>query len=148
MYDSLICYSWGRLKLKIQSVAEKFGCIVLAVNPNYTSQTCSNCSHVDSASRNPEKFVWTHCGFIVDADHQASVNIGMKGLELLGISPSKLLVDNQKVTAKSELTDLRNQDKSMALVVEPSNPLQLSLFEWINGQVTGCSESPTIARRV
>ncbi|WP_439637900.1 zinc ribbon domain-containing protein [Spirulina sp.] len=69
MYDSLICYSWGRLKLKIQSVAEKFGCIVLAVNPNYTSQTCSNCSHVDSASRNPEKFVWTHCGFIVDAEH-------------------------------------------------------------------------------
>ncbi|WP_417158812.1 zinc ribbon domain-containing protein, partial [Spirulina subsalsa] len=43
----------------MQSVAEKFGCIVLAVNPKYTSQTCSNCSHVDSASRNPEKFVWT-----------------------------------------------------------------------------------------
>ncbi|WP_342597415.1 transposase [Cyanobacterium aponinum UTEX 3222] len=140
--------SWGELKLKIQSVAEKFGCIVLEVNPKFTSQTCSNCGHVDSANRNKEKFVCTNCGFIADADNQASVNIGIKGLEILGISQSKLLVDNQKVTAKSEVTDLRNQDKSMTLVVEPSNPLQLSLFEWINGQVTGCSESPTIARRV
>ena len=140
--------SWGELKLKIQSVAEKFGCMVLEVNPKFTSQTCSNCGHVDSASRNKEKFVCTNCGFIADADNQASVNIGMKGLQILGISPSKLLVENQKVTAKSESTDLRNQEKSMTLVVEPSNPRQLNLFEWINGQVIGCSESPTIARRV
>jgi len=53
-------------------------------------------------------------------------NIGLHGLEILGISQSKLLVEHQKVTAKSELTDLRNQEKSMALVVEPSNPVQLN----------------------
>lgn len=140
--------SWGELKLKIQSVAEKFGCIVLEVNPQFTSQTCSHCGYVDSANRNKEKFVCTNCGFIADADNQASVNIGMKGLEILGISQSKLLVEHQKVTAKSELTDSRNREKSMTLVVEPSNPVQLSLFQWSNGQVIGCSESPTIARRV
>jgi putative transposase len=82
--------SWGNLKLKIQSVAEKFGCIVLDVNPKYTSQTCSNCGHVDSASRNKEKFVCTNCGFIADADNQAAINIGKKGLEILGLSLSKL----------------------------------------------------------
>lgn len=117
--------SWGELKLKIQSVAEKFGCIVLEVNPKFTSQTCSDCGHVDSASRNKEKFVCTNCGFIADADNQASINIGMKGLEILGISPSKLLVDNQKVTAKPEITGSSNREiKSTANPVEPSNPLQ------------------------
>jgi putative transposase len=140
--------SWGELTLKIQSVAEKFGCIVLKVNPKFTSQTCSNCGHVDSASRNKEKFVSTNCGFIADADNQASINIGKKGIETLNLSMSKLLREPQKVTAKSELSDSRNRETSMTLVVEPSNPLQLNLFEWSNGQVIGCSESPAIARRV
>jgi putative transposase len=140
--------SWGELTLKIQSVAEKFGCIVLKVNPKFTSQTCSNCGHIDSASRNKEKFVCTNCGFIADADNQASINIGKKGIEILNLSMSKLLREPQKVTAKSELSDSRNRETSMTLVVEPSNPLQLNLFEWSNGQVIGCSESPTIARRV
>lgn len=130
--------SWGELTLKIQSVAEKFGCRVLEVNPKFTSQTCSNCGHVDSASRNKEKFVCTNCGFIADADNQASINIGKKGLEILGISPSKLLVEHQKVTAKSELTDSRNRETSMMLVVEPSNPVQLALFQWSKGQAIGC----------
>ncbi|WP_308255726.1 zinc ribbon domain-containing protein, partial [Geminocystis sp. GBBB08] len=43
---------------------------VLNVNPKFTSQTCSNCGHVDSANRNKEKFVCTNCGFIADADNQ------------------------------------------------------------------------------
>lgn len=94
--------SWGELVLKIQSVAEKFGCIVLKVNPKFTSQKCSNCGHIDKNSRNKEKFVCTNCGFIADADNQASVNIGKKGLEILNLSMSKLLVEHQKVTAKVE----------------------------------------------
>jgi len=54
-----------------------------------------------------------------------------------------LLRVTQKVTAKSEATGFtsNSKDKSTALAVEPSNPLQLSLFEWINGQAIGCSES-------
>jgi putative transposase len=81
------------------------------------------------------------------------VNIGMKGLEILGINPSKLL--HQEVTTKSELTDLarNSQEISIALAVEPSNPQQLilpyvrteGLFEWRNGGVIPCSESPVTA---
>ena len=108
--------SWANLKLKIQSVADKFGCIVLEVNPKFTSQTCSNCGQVDSASRNKEKFVCTNCGFIADADNQAAINIGKKGLEFLGLSLSKLLGVTQKVTLKSEQTGLtsNSQETSMA----------------------------------
>jgi putative transposase len=62
---------------------------------------------------------------------------------LLNSVNSYLLGVTQEVTAKSEATGFtsNSKDKSTALAVEPSNPLQLSLFEWINGQVIGCSES-------
>jgi putative transposase len=131
--------SWGELVFKIESVAEKFGSIVLKVNSKFTSQKCSNCGYIDSANREKEKFVCTNCGFIADADNQASINIGKKGIEILNISVSKLLGVTQKVTAKSELTgSTKHRDKSMALAVEPSNPRQLCLFEWMNGQVIGC----------
>ncbi|PSF28551.1 transposase [Aphanothece hegewaldii CCALA 016] len=137
--------SWGELKLKIHSVAEKFGCIVVEVDPKWTSLKCSNCGHIDRENRQGEKFACTNCSHLADADNQAAINIGKKGIELLNLSISKLLGVTQEVTAKSESTGLTNsQEISMALAVEPSNPRQLSLFEWMNGQVIGCSESPTI----
>lgn len=50
-------FSWGELKLKIYSVAEKFGCIVLEINPKFTSQTCSHCGNcqVIGCSESPVK---------------------------------------------------------------------------------------------
>lgn len=133
--------SWGELKLKIQSVAEKFGCIVVEVDPKYTSQQCSNCGHIDKDNRDKEKFVCTNCGHIADADNQAATNIGKKGIELLNLSISKLLRVTQKVTAKPESTGMTDkcQEKLVPLGTEPSNPQQLNLFEWMNGQVIGCS---------
>ena len=137
--------SWGELKLKIQSVAEKFGCIYLEVNPKFTSQKCSNCGHIEKANRNKEKFVCVNCGFIADADNQASINIGKKGIEFLNLSLTKLLGVPQKVTSTSELTGVaRNSlEKSVSLEIEDgANPLQLTLFEWRDGQATGYPESP------
>ena len=128
--------SWGNLVQKIETVAEKFGSIVLKVNPKLTSQKCSHCGHIEKENRNKERFLCINCGFLADADIQASVNIGEKGLEILGVSPSKLLRDTQKVTTTSESTGATHdsREKSMTLVVEPSNPhVQLNLFEWMNG---------------
>ena len=73
--------------------------------------------------------------------HQPSV----KGLETLGVSPSKLLGVPQKVTPKPEMTGSRNREKSVSLEVEPGNPQQLNLFEWRNGEAILHSESPVIA---
>lgn len=132
--------SWGELIFKIKSVAEKFGLVVLEVDPKFTSQTCSHCGHRDSESRDKEKFVCTQCGFIADADNQASINIGRKGLKILGISPSKLLVVHQKVTSIPEKTGTirNNREKSVSLEIEPTNPVQLELFQWRNGQAIVC----------
>jgi putative transposase len=61
-----------------------------------------------------------------------------RGIDILGISLDALLAVSQKVTGTSESTDARNRDISEVLASEPTNPLQLSLFEWMNGRVIGC----------
>ncbi|WP_048753014.1 RNA-guided endonuclease InsQ/TnpB family protein, partial [Crocosphaera watsonii] len=130
--------SWGNLIEKIESVAAKFGSICLKVNPKFTSQKCSHCGHIQKENRNKERFLCLNCGFLADADVQASVNIGTKGLETLGISQSRLLMVNQKVTPKPELTGSSHRETSVSLEIEPGNPQQLSLFEWVNGEVIPC----------
>ncbi len=130
--------SWGNLKLKIQSVAAKFGCICLDVNPKFTSQKCSHCGHIQKENRNKERFLCFNCGFLADADIQASLNIGIKGLETLGIGQSKLLRVTEEVTPKPEMTGSRNGEISVSLEVEPGNLQQLSLFEWVNGEAIPC----------
>ncbi len=128
--------AWGELKLKTKAVAAKLGLIVAEVNPRFSSQQCSCCGHIDKANRDKERFLCTECGYVEDADIQASLNLLNRGLKQLGISPTQLRAVRPKVTA---------QDISLALVNEPSNPRQLSLFEWRNGRVIGCSDSATIA---
>ncbi|HEY5236253.1 MAG TPA: transposase, partial [Rhabdochlamydiaceae bacterium] len=67
----------GFLKQKCQ----EFGSVYIEVNPAYTSQTCSKCSHVDKGSRlDQEHFECTKCGFELNADHNAAINILNKGL--------------------------------------------------------------------
>ncbi len=111
---------------------------MLEVNPKFTSQKCSHCGHIEKENRKKERFLCLNCGFFEDADVQASVNIGMKGIEILGLNPNKLLVVHQEVTAMAESTAMRNQEKSVSLETEPSNPRQLELFEWRNGQAIVC----------
>ncbi|CCQ58959.1 Transposase, IS605 OrfB [Crocosphaera watsonii WH 0005] len=79
-----------------------------------------------------------NCGFLADADIQASINIGIKGLKTLGISQSKLLMVNQKVTPKPEMTGSSDREISVSLEIEPGNPQQLNLFEWVNGEAIPC----------
>ena len=84
--------------------------------------------------------LWTYnCNFLADADNQAAINIGRKGLETLGLSQSKLRVVNPKVTSMSELTDAisNNRETSVSVETEPTNPVQLSLFKWMNCQEIG-----------
>ncbi len=128
--------AWGEFKLKTKAVAAKLGLIVAEVDPKFSSQQCSFCGYISPLNRDKEKFLCEECGFFSDADTQASYNLLNRGLKTLGISPSQLRGVPSKVTLK---------DKSPRLLGEPKNPRQLCLFEWRNGQVTGCSDSATIA---
>ena len=119
--------AWGELKLKTKAVAEKLGLIFTEVNPRFSSQECNCCGHVSKANRKKERFLCEVCGYMEDADTQASLNLLDRGLKQLGINPNQLRAVRPKVTLKESC---ESQETSPTLVSEPKNPRQLILFEW------------------
>ena len=119
--------AWGELKLKTKVVAEKLGLIFTEVNPRFSSQECNCCGHVSKANRKKERFLCEVCGYVEDADTQASLNLLDRGLKQLGINPNQLRAVRPKVTLKESC---ESQETSPTLVSEPKNPRQLILFEW------------------
>ena len=77
-FDNAILRNWSYYELQnmVEYKADRIGIKVRYVNPAYTSQTCSGCGHVDKENRQTqEKFVCTKCGFELNADHNAAINI-------------------------------------------------------------------------
>ena len=77
-FDNTVLRNWSYYQLQqyIEYKAEREGIKVRYVDPAYTSQTCARCGHVDKENRQTqEKFTCTKCGFELNADHNASINI-------------------------------------------------------------------------
>jgi putative transposase len=67
------------IKQKLSDFEERFDIKITQVNPAYTSQTCSNCGYVDKRNRkSQEKFECLICGKKINADVNASRNIGIR----------------------------------------------------------------------
>ncbi len=67
------------IKQKLQDFEERFGVEITYVNPAYTSQTCNSCGYVDKRNRKiQEKFECLMCGRKINADVNASRNIGVR----------------------------------------------------------------------
>ena len=64
---------------KIERACEENGIKLVKVSPAYTSQTCSLCGCIDKESRNKESFRCVSCGYEIDADYNASINIRNRG---------------------------------------------------------------------
>ena len=73
-------WSYEKCMFKFESLCEENGINLVKVSPAYTSQTCSSCGHVDRNSRQGESFECTRCGYILDADYNAAVNIYNRGI--------------------------------------------------------------------
>lgn len=77
-FNNAILRNWSYYQLQqyIEYKAEREGIKVRYIDPAYTSQTCARCGHVDKENRQTqEKFICTKCGFELNADHNASINI-------------------------------------------------------------------------
>lgn len=73
---SILNQGWGAFATKLAYKLEERGGSLVKVNPAYSSQTCSDCGAVDSASRkNQADFACTSCGFAANADHNAAIII-------------------------------------------------------------------------
>jgi putative transposase len=104
--------SWYGLTQKIEYVAVKSGKKLYRVNPQYTSQTCSRCKHVDKDSRNGEKFICTNCGHIDDANLQAARNVRTKAIESYGLTIAR-----------------KTRVRLKMVRVDCSEPVQSSIFD-------------------
>ncbi|HFL3638040.1 TPA: RNA-guided endonuclease TnpB family protein [Clostridioides difficile] len=69
-------WSYYELQEMIKYKADRVGIKVKYVNPAFTSQTCSECGHVDKENRETQaKFKCLECGFEANADYNAARNI-------------------------------------------------------------------------
>lgn len=77
-FSNYILRNWSYYELQnfIKYKGDREGIIVRYVDPAYTSQQCSICGHIDKENRQTqEKFKCVKCGFELNADHNASINI-------------------------------------------------------------------------
>ena len=72
--------SWGIIKDQLIYKAENAGRKLVLVNPQYTSQTCSNCGVIEASNRNKKEYNCFDCGYSGDADINAAKNILNKAL--------------------------------------------------------------------
>jgi ribosomal protein S27E len=63
--------SWVQFRKMLEYKAKWYGKTVIAVNPQYTSQTCNKCGHVAKENRKTQsEFECVACGHIVAASSQ------------------------------------------------------------------------------
>ena len=73
---SILDQGWSAFRRQLEYKQGWLGGTVVAVPPQYTSQRCSCCGHVDAANRpSQERFVCVSCGHEAHADVNAAKNI-------------------------------------------------------------------------
>ena len=81
---SLSHWNYKAIFDKLNSYCEDLGVQVITINPTYTSQRCSSCGWTRKSNRKGKLFKCGQCGFTLDADLNASRNIALPDLPVLG----------------------------------------------------------------
>jgi len=71
-------WAFRRLVEYVQYKAPKRGVSVETVEPQHTSQRCSKCGFTHENNRDGEHFECLSCGYRINADYNASKNIGLR----------------------------------------------------------------------
>jgi len=78
--------SWSAFFSQVHSKAAEAGRLYIAVNPVYTSQTCSRCGHRQKMPLSERVFACPCCHVQLDRDLNAALNIRALGPQGLGLS--------------------------------------------------------------
>jgi putative transposase len=81
---SIADVSWSMFFTRLLAKAEEAGRQVVRVNPAYTSQTCSGCSHRQPMPLSVRVYECPHCGLVIHRDHNASLNILTDAIHAVG----------------------------------------------------------------
>ena len=95
--------SWVNFTQMLQYKAESAGCVAVAVNPQYTTMTCSNCRNVQKVSISQRTFICEKCGMKKDRDINASINILKRATE--GHSGSQACGDNVRPSVREAVAE-------------------------------------------
>ena len=84
MRQALSLWAFYQLRQFIEYKARAAGVLVIYIDPRNTSRTCSKCGHVDKKSRrDQEHFVCTACGYALNANINAALNIARRGAAVI-----------------------------------------------------------------
>ena len=72
---TLNSWSFYQLQMMIEYKAKKLGIPIFYVEPQYTSQRCSDCGHIEKTNRKGKLFQCVECGKVENADVNAGFNI-------------------------------------------------------------------------
>lgn len=73
--------SWSMFRQWVEYFGKVFGKVTVAVPPQYTSQKCSTCGAIVKKSLSERTHQCSHCGTVLDRDHNAALNILAIGLK-------------------------------------------------------------------
>ncbi|HEY9874926.1 MAG TPA: transposase [Candidatus Obscuribacterales bacterium] len=76
--------AWSAFRDWLEYFGKVFGVATVAVPPHYTSQNCSNCGEVVKKSLSTRTHKCSHCGFVLDRDWNAAINILELALRTVG----------------------------------------------------------------
>jgi putative transposase len=109
---SLLDVAPYQIRQMLEYKAAWYGSTVIAVNPAYTSQTCSLCGCVDARSRlSQSEFCCVACGHVDNADINAAKNILNKGLT--GGLPGRACGSNRVAGRKQERCAARRRSSAL-----------------------------------
>ena len=76
--------SWSMFRDWVEYFGKVFGKVTVAGPPHYTSQNCSTCGTTVKKSLSERTHQCSHCGTVLDRDHNAALNILAIGLNRVG----------------------------------------------------------------
>ena len=99
IHKYLMYIAIGKFFRMLEYKAQLYGRTLIKVEPKDTSKTCSNCGYIYHELKLSSKtFRCPKCGFRIDRDLNASINILKRGLEL--IAPSAGQVEYRREMAR------------------------------------------------
>ena len=100
---AILDQGWFEFRRQLQYKLEWLGGKLFAVPPQYTSQTCPECGHINKENRKTQaSFVCVQCGFQENADVVGAMNVLRAGLARIACEVSGAVMPPAAGTHRSE----------------------------------------------
>ena len=109
-----VSWSYYDLEQKLKYKAQRNSCLVISVDPRYTSQCCPKCGHIEKSNRNKKLhcFCCRNCGYRSNDDRIGAMNLFNLGLNWI-----------KEQTECSESTSLQTGVQSITPRCNDSQPM-------------------------